>query len=285
MKTLKSIARFGLAIAIAAPVAATIVPAQADAATARINIQGYTWNDANKNARIDKGEARIKAKKVTLINSRGKAVKTVTTSVSGFYRFAGVAPGTYTVRTSLDSWTGSTLVGTKKSVNAAKGNRDFRGTFKRTTTVSFGFYKVRAAPKPVNTGTTIVPQYTSATVFGDLAGYSETEKSDIDSMNTARKSRGFAYLRVDAALTAAARNTAKNFDSGTNVPEYFQCNTDPSCYVFVSNKFDDMNSSYVYFTANGVYDVVVANKNTKKIGYSVMKGSDGKYTAVFFLSR
>lgn len=58
------------------------------------SIQGYNINDQNSNGIWDASETEISGWNITLISSNSETL-TTNTNVSGFYRFEGLAAGTY----------------------------------------------------------------------------------------------------------------------------------------------------------------------------------------------
>ena len=57
----------------------------------------FVWEDTNYNGIQDLGEPGIANTSVLLLNSLGVQIASTTTNASGFYSFAGLTPGTYTV--------------------------------------------------------------------------------------------------------------------------------------------------------------------------------------------
>ncbi len=58
----------------------------------------YIWDDLNANGRQDSGEPGIAGATVNLLDSGGAVIGTTTTSVTGYYIFENLIPGTYAVR-------------------------------------------------------------------------------------------------------------------------------------------------------------------------------------------
>jgi hypothetical protein len=65
------------------------------AATAALG--NFVWNDINRNGIQDAGETGVGGITVTLYNNSGVAVASAVTDASGYYFFANLTPGTYTV--------------------------------------------------------------------------------------------------------------------------------------------------------------------------------------------
>lgn len=65
--------------------------------TTKAAVGDYVWNDADADGVQDAGEAGIAGVTVTLYNTSGSAVATAVTDANGFYFFANVNPGTYTI--------------------------------------------------------------------------------------------------------------------------------------------------------------------------------------------
>ncbi|MBL8311018.1 MAG: carboxypeptidase regulatory-like domain-containing protein, partial [Burkholderiales bacterium] len=66
------------------------------------------WYDTNNNGILDAGEQPIGGVKVQLLDSAGAPIvgQTVLTDANGYYRFDGLAAGTYAVQITPDNWTG-----------------------------------------------------------------------------------------------------------------------------------------------------------------------------------
>lgn len=129
------------------------------------NITGYVWADKNANTKVDRGEARIAARSVSLVNSKGKVVSTTKTNKNGQYRFSRVSSGKYSVRVSSSGFTHSTVAGGYRKKAAAR-NRVFQAnnvTVKRGTVgVNFGLWSnVPKMPK----GSVYIPRIKNTTSF------------------------------------------------------------------------------------------------------------------------
>ncbi|NWJ99027.1 MAG: carboxypeptidase regulatory-like domain-containing protein, partial [Chloroflexi bacterium] len=66
-------------------------------ATGLATLGDYVWNDANHDGIQDAGETGIPGITVTLFSSTGAPISTTTTDGTGFYQFASLNPGTYSV--------------------------------------------------------------------------------------------------------------------------------------------------------------------------------------------
>lgn len=67
-------------------------------ATPPASLGDRVWKDDNGNGIQDAGEVGISGVTLTLLNAAGQVVATTTTDATGFYKFANLAPGNYTVR-------------------------------------------------------------------------------------------------------------------------------------------------------------------------------------------
>ena len=103
-------------------------------------IEGYVWEDQDRNGQRDEGERGIPGQKVTLdpgfVQALGvRKERTVTTGVHGYYRFEDVVPGGHVIRVQDPAGHWPTTSTTVKILTALH----------QTVPVSFGFYR----PPPV----------------------------------------------------------------------------------------------------------------------------------------
>ena len=68
-------------------------------------INGFAWNDADKDGVKDTGESNISNIRVLLITGTGTIVEETITSQNGYYEFSSVTPGTYRIVFEYDSST------------------------------------------------------------------------------------------------------------------------------------------------------------------------------------
>ncbi len=61
-------------------------------------LSGYVYHDASNDGRRDNGEAPIPGTKVELIDASGAVIATTVTDSTGYYKFEGLLPGTYSLR-------------------------------------------------------------------------------------------------------------------------------------------------------------------------------------------
>ncbi|MCA9228216.1 MAG: carboxypeptidase regulatory-like domain-containing protein, partial [Planctomycetales bacterium] len=61
-------------------------------------LSGYVHADPDQDCVFDAGETPLQGVKVELLDSAGKVIATTTTDTTGYYKFEGLAPGSYTVR-------------------------------------------------------------------------------------------------------------------------------------------------------------------------------------------
>ena len=92
------------AAAISAGVAAAVVGSPASATTSSV-VSGAVYQDANRNAVRDAGEAGFSGLHVRLYNSSGVSLVTTTDS-NGAFSFNGLADGTYTEQIDSADWSG-----------------------------------------------------------------------------------------------------------------------------------------------------------------------------------
>ncbi len=65
--------------------------------TAKRKINGFTWNDTNKDGRKDTSESNLPNIRVLLITTTGEIVKETTSSLNGYYEFSNIDQGSYRV--------------------------------------------------------------------------------------------------------------------------------------------------------------------------------------------
>jgi protocatechuate 3,4-dioxygenase beta subunit len=107
----------------------------------------HVWLDQNLNGVQDAGEAGIAGITVKLLDSTGKEVATQTTDATGFYNFAGVLPGAYTVQVVLAE--GAQFTATDKGDNDdADSDVDAAGKVAVTVVSTVGNQSVDAGVKP-----------------------------------------------------------------------------------------------------------------------------------------
>lgn len=121
---------------------------------AKGSIGDRVWSDYNSNGKQDAGEPGINGVKLTLKDSGGKTIATVTTSGNGDYIFNDLAAGTYTVIVNSN-----TLPKNVKQTYELDGTRN--GSTKvslsagqNRTDVDFGYAGCKADIRLVKTGTT-----------------------------------------------------------------------------------------------------------------------------------
>ncbi|MCA9165827.1 MAG: carboxypeptidase regulatory-like domain-containing protein, partial [Planctomycetales bacterium] len=61
-------------------------------------LSGYVHADPDRDCVFDASETPLQGVKVELLDSAGKVIATTTTDATGYYKFEGLAPGSYTVR-------------------------------------------------------------------------------------------------------------------------------------------------------------------------------------------
>jgi choice-of-anchor A domain-containing protein/uncharacterized repeat protein (TIGR01451 family)/TQXA domain-containing protein len=139
----------------------------------------YVWRDSNANGIQDSGESGISGVSVELLNSSNSVIGNTVTNASGFYQFANLVNGTYTVRIASSNFTGTGVLANSASVKwysspANQGTNDALDsdgdatTHTATVTLScsdnptadFGFYKScvsfqKTGPSTIKTGGTI----------------------------------------------------------------------------------------------------------------------------------
>ncbi|QDV63488.1 Serine-aspartate repeat-containing protein D precursor [Crateriforma conspicua] len=62
------------------------------------DISGYVYHDASNDGQRDASETGIAGTRLDLVDSSGNVIATTTTDANGFYRFADILPGDYTIR-------------------------------------------------------------------------------------------------------------------------------------------------------------------------------------------
>ena len=123
-------------------------------------LEGVVWVDANSSAVIDSGETGLAGVLLTLRNSANVVVDTMLTGPDGRYRFANLAPGTYSVvETQPSGYTSTTPDSIASAVVPAGGlsNQNFgerltTGTTGTTTTLRGSVWIDRNANGSIDAG-------------------------------------------------------------------------------------------------------------------------------------
>ena len=111
-----------------------------------VSIGNFVWNDLNRNGIQETGEPGIAGVTVNLLDSSSKIIATTTTDATGYYEFAGLAPGTYQVTRNIPVGYTPTLVYAPGSTPANDSNDNPDGNITLASggsdqTIDFGFYQ------------------------------------------------------------------------------------------------------------------------------------------------
>ena len=150
------------------------------------SIGNRVWFDTNNDGILNNSELPIGGVKVQLLDSVGVAIagQTVVTDANGFYRFDGLAAGTYSVRITPDNWTG--IVGnppvglTSAAASTAAGTTPLAGYTSSGTTATTATTANNSNDHGVNPATAAL--YTTAGVTSSAVtlGAGSNPAGDVD---------------------------------------------------------------------------------------------------------
>jgi hypothetical protein len=157
------------------------------------------WEDLNKDGKQDDGEPGIPGVKVQLLDATGKVLAVTQTDASGFYRFASLTPGDYSVKFDLETLpTGSTF--TKKDATGEELDSDADevtgltrvytvGKRQHVPTVDAGIIVNRPAAEPVTVGApapTTIPAPVATPTTTTVAPVASTPTTTVPPSQTGR---------------------------------------------------------------------------------------------------